>query len=101
MYIVHESGLLIYEYEFQKDTEELASSDLISGGIIGLVTMLKEITKSKDNLRTIDHGNKKHDFYGVKMVNNIVFNYKILVISFMKHIVSFANTFENILGKKQ
>lgn len=102
MYIVHESGLLIYEYEFQKDTEELASSDLISGGIIGLVTMLKEITKSKDKLRTIDHGNKKIMFLWGKNGNVIyvlITKYELFILR--NKLEAFANTFEEYYGEKQ
>jgi MFS family permease len=57
-YIVHNSGLLIHEHSF-KPEEDLAESDLISGGLIGLVSMLKEITHGSSHLRIIDHGDKK------------------------------------------
>ncbi|GAB4328892.1 MAG: hypothetical protein Kow0069_36230 [Promethearchaeota archaeon] len=59
LWVVHESGVLLYEHQFVE--EELADSDLVSGGIIGLVTMLKEITRG-GALRTIDHGAKKITF---------------------------------------
>jgi MFS family permease len=58
LYIVHNSGLLIYEHAF-KPEEGMIESDLISGGLIGLVTMLKEITRGNSNLKIIDHGDKK------------------------------------------
>lgn len=57
-YVVHKSGLLLYEHEFTK-VEGRAESDLVSGGIIGLTTMLSEIVKGKEKLKTIDHGDKK------------------------------------------
>ncbi len=57
-YVIHKSGLLLYEHEFIK-VEERAESDLVSGGIIGLTTILGEIVKGKEKLRTIDHGDKK------------------------------------------
>jgi MFS family permease len=57
LYIIHKSGLLLQEYSFYK--EDLATSDLVSGGIIGLTAILKEITRGKDRLRAIDHGDKK------------------------------------------
>jgi len=57
-YVIHQSGMLLYEHEFLK-VEEALESDLVSGGIIGLTTILKEIVKGKDILRTIDHGDKK------------------------------------------
>ena len=58
LYIIHESGILIHEYTF-KESEETIDSDLVSGGIVGLVEMLREITKENTRLRTIDHGTKK------------------------------------------
>ena len=57
-YVIHKSGLLLYEHEFTK-VKERAESDLVSGGIIGLTTILGEIVKGKEKLRTIDHGDKK------------------------------------------
>jgi hypothetical protein len=57
-YIIHKSGLLLYEHEFIK-VDERAESDLVSGGIIGLTSILGEIVKGKEKLRTIDHGDKK------------------------------------------
>ena len=58
LYIIHNSGLLLYEHEF-KEQKDVAASDLVSGGLIGLVSILKEITKGKQALRIIDHGDKK------------------------------------------
>ncbi|MHA1719192.1 MAG: hypothetical protein ACTSWX_06130 [Promethearchaeota archaeon] len=55
LYVIHNSGLLLYEYKF-KEEEEILPSDLISGGFIGIITILKEISKKK--LRAIDHGDK-------------------------------------------
>ena len=57
LYIIHESGILLYEHAFIK--EDRAQSDLVSGGIIGLISMLKEIMKGQEILKTIDHGDKK------------------------------------------
>jgi len=58
LYVTHESGMLLYEYEFKKRDLDV-ESDLISGGIIGLTTMLTEIVRGKKPLRVIDHGDKK------------------------------------------
>ncbi len=58
LYIIHDSGILLYEYSF-KESDAGIDSDLVSGGIVGLVSMLKEITKENTRLRTIDHGTKK------------------------------------------
>jgi MFS family permease len=54
----YNSGLLLYEHTFREE-KDLATADLVSGGLIGLVSMLREITKGNQNLRVIDHGDKK------------------------------------------
>lgn len=59
LYAIQESGVLMFDHEFIKEQDRTAQSDLISGGIIGLITMLDEITKGKEKLRIIDHGDKK------------------------------------------
>jgi MFS family permease len=59
LFVIKDSGILLYEHEFIKEEDRTAQSDLISGGIIGLITMLNEITKGKEKLRAIDHGDKK------------------------------------------
>jgi hypothetical protein len=59
LYAVYHSGLLLYEHSFSKVEEVLAESELISGGFVGLIQMLQEITKEKQRLRIIDHGGKK------------------------------------------
>jgi len=57
LYVIHNSGLSLYDYIFSN--EKLASIGLVGGGFIGIVTILKEITKGKKKLRTIDHGDRK------------------------------------------
>ncbi len=57
IYVIHESGILLYDYSFIK--EELLEADLVSGGFVGLIAILQEITKEKQRLRIIDHGGKK------------------------------------------
>ncbi|MHA1294314.1 MAG: hypothetical protein ACTSQJ_16825 [Promethearchaeota archaeon] len=57
LFVIHESGILLYEYSFVK--ENLGESDLISGGFVGLITLLQEITKEKQRLKSIDHGGKR------------------------------------------
>jgi hypothetical protein len=59
LYVIHESGLLLYDYTFSEAEKDIVDSDLISGGFIGLIGMLEEITKEAQRLRIIDHGGKK------------------------------------------
>ena len=59
LYVIHESGLLLYDYTFVEAEKDIVDSDLISGGFIGLIGMLEEITKETQRLRIIDHGGKK------------------------------------------
>ncbi|MHA1584488.1 MAG: hypothetical protein ACTSWL_04480 [Promethearchaeota archaeon] len=58
LYVVHQSGLLLYDHKF-KSEENLASNDLISSGLMGITALLKEITQGNQQLRIIDHGDKK------------------------------------------
>lgn len=100
LYIIHESGILIYDHSFVD--EKLASSDLVSGGIIGLTTMLKEITKSKDRLRTIDHGNKKIMFLWSEngdAIYVLVTKYELVVLR--NKLEAFAEKFEEYFGEEQ
>ncbi|MFO8017682.1 MAG: hypothetical protein R6U96_03545 [Promethearchaeia archaeon] len=59
LFVIHESGMLLYEKSFKPIDEDAIESDLASGGFIGLITMLQEITKEEKKLRVIDHGGKK------------------------------------------
>ena len=58
LYIVHHSGMLLYEYAFIRDVEK-SSPDLISGGIVGLISLLKEIVRGEKQVKTIDHEDRK------------------------------------------
>ena len=57
LYIIYKSGLLIYDHSFIG--KENQDSTLISGGIIGMMIMLKEIIHGETQIRTIDHGDRK------------------------------------------
>jgi len=60
IYILHKSGMLLYENTYLKKKESDDVPPLvISGGFIGLITMLQHIVKSKTSVRTIDHGDRK------------------------------------------
>ncbi|MGV9205633.1 MAG: hypothetical protein ACOC44_16615, partial [Promethearchaeia archaeon] len=59
LFVIHESGMLLYEKSFKPIHEDAIESDLASGGFIGLISMLQEITQEEKKLRVIDHGGKK------------------------------------------
>jgi len=58
LYIIHESGMLIQEFSFH-DKFESREEEIISGGIVGLVSILKEIVKGEKEIKTIDHEERK------------------------------------------
>jgi energy-converting hydrogenase Eha subunit A len=62
MYIIHNSGILLYEHTFSNeglDTKKRdVSADLKAGGIIGVKNILKEIVRGEKEVRTIDHGDR-------------------------------------------
>jgi hypothetical protein len=70
IYVIHESGILLYDHSFIR--EELLEADLVSGGFVGLIAILQEITKEKQRLKIIDHGGKKIMF-GFNSNKTIVF----------------------------
>lgn len=58
VYIIYKYGVLLYDHSFEEKTKT-HDSVLISGGIIGMITLLKEIMHGKTRIRTIDHGDRK------------------------------------------
>ncbi len=99
LYVVTESGMLIYDYSFVE--EKLATADLVSGGIIGLVTMANEITRGKEKLRTIDHGDKKIMFLwsnNQKVIYVLLAKYELIFLR--NKLKEFANDFETHFGNK-
>ncbi|MFX1257716.1 MAG: PAS domain-containing protein [Promethearchaeota archaeon] len=58
IYIIYKSGIPLYDYSFTKTTSD-SDASLISGGIIGLMTILKAIIKGEKKIKTIDHGDRK------------------------------------------
>lgn len=67
LYVIHESGVLLYEYTFIEETDSI-ESDLASGGITGLIAILQEITKEEQRLKSIDHGGKRILFWFSKTI---------------------------------
>ncbi|MBD3338255.1 MAG: PAS domain S-box protein [Candidatus Lokiarchaeota archaeon] len=86
LYVIYKSGIPLYYHSFDKSKNGHDTS-LISGGIIGLMTILKAIIKGERQIRSIDHGdrtiifesNKTTDIIFVLIVkeNLIVFERKL------------------------
>jgi len=90
LYIVHHSGMLLYEYAFIKDYEE-TSPDLISGGIVGLISLLKEIVRGEKQVKTIDHEDRKIMFKSNEH-NNVYFA---LVVE--EELLTFRNKLDGLI----
>ena len=64
--ITEEHGLCCLYYPFQKEMERRMAPQLISGGVSGILTLVKEMTSSKMHLKEIDHEDIKILFeYGL------------------------------------
>lgn len=57
LYIIYKSGIPLCDYTFN-NLEGFNDSSLISGGIIGLLTILKAILKGETQIKSIDHGDR-------------------------------------------
>jgi len=90
LYIVHHSGMLLYEYAFIRDSED-SSPDLISGGIVGLISLLKEIVRGKKQVKTIDHEDRKIMFKS-NTQNNVYFA---LVVE--EELLTFINKLDGLI----
>ena len=63
IYIIHkEKGTPLFYRNFRQEEieqEEDMTQDLVAGGMVGITTMLKEISGSAEELKIIDHGDQK------------------------------------------
>ncbi|MFX1366549.1 MAG: PAS domain-containing sensor histidine kinase [Promethearchaeota archaeon] len=71
IYIICRSGIPLYDYSFLKSKDHLDAS-LISGGIIGLISILKTIIQGEKEIKTIDHGDRKLMFE-TNRTNEVIF----------------------------
>ncbi|MFX1329782.1 MAG: PAS domain-containing protein [Promethearchaeota archaeon] len=71
LYIIYKSGVPLFDHAFQQ-LEGYNNSTLISGGIIGLMTILKSILKGETQIKSIDHGDRTIIFNS-NCTNDIVF----------------------------
>ena len=58
IYIIYKHGIPLYSHSFLIEADE-HDSTIVSGGIIGMITILKEIVKGEKQIRTVDHGDRK------------------------------------------
>ncbi|MFW9828224.1 MAG: PAS domain-containing protein [Candidatus Thorarchaeota archaeon] len=71
LYVIYKSGIPLVDYAFNK-LEGYSDSSLISGGIIGLMTILKAILKGETQIKSIDHGDRTIIF-NVNYTEDVVF----------------------------
>ena len=96
LYIIYKSGLLIYDHSFIGKSEN-QDSTLISGGIIGMLIMLKEIIHGETQIRAIDHGDRKLIFE-TNRTEDITFALLVKenLIVFKRRLDSLIEHFDNI-----
>ena len=58
IYIIYKHGIPLYSHSFLIEGDR-HDSTIVSGGIIGMITILKEIVKGEKQIRTVDHGDRK------------------------------------------
>jgi len=56
--VISNSGIMMSDYSFTK-TSGIDSPDLLAGGISGITAILKEMVGSDQQLKSIDHADKK------------------------------------------
>lgn len=58
LFVFHNSGILLCDHKFQEQIKDLDST-LISGSLVGMSMLLKEIFQGDKDLKIIDHGDLK------------------------------------------
>ncbi len=71
IYIFYNSGILLYDHPFVEDTNR-NDSVLISGSLVGMITILKEVVHGEKFIKIIDHGDRKIIFE-MDRTNQIIF----------------------------
>ena len=71
IYIFYNSGILLYDYPFVEDINR-NDSVLISGSLVGMITILKEVVHGEKFIKIIDHGDRKIIFE-MDTTNQIIF----------------------------
>jgi len=71
IYIFYNSGILLYDHPFVEDINR-NDSVLISGSLVGMITILKEVVQGEKFIKIIDHGDRKIIFE-MDRTNQIIF----------------------------
>lgn len=58
IYIFYQSGILLYDYPFVENVKK-SDSILISGSLVGMMAILKEVVQGEKSIKIIDHGDRK------------------------------------------
>jgi len=71
IYIFYNTGILLYDHPFVEDINR-NDSVLISGSLVGMITILKEVVHGEKFIKIIDHGDRKIIFE-MDRTNQIIF----------------------------
>ncbi len=58
IFVLYKTGIPLYNYTYGEKSATLDDA-LISGGFVGIMAILREITKGSSQIKTIDHGDRK------------------------------------------
>ena len=104
IYIFHISGIPLYDYKFKFSSEidKEYDSTIITGGLIGLMTILKQIIRGNEHIKMIDHGdriiifqtNKTHEVVFALVVKGYL---TIMKQKLEKLIDEFDSKFQNLI----
>jgi len=95
IYLLTDTGTALYSYNFSKfvDKRGGVSEDLVSGGLTGIQSMLQEISRSKESIKVLDHGDLKIIFHHGKYTTAVLFVTKELYV-FHEKLNRFHKSFE-------
>lgn len=95
--VVRDRGVPIFHKQFQEAASAAFDEDLAAAGMVGITTMLKEISQSTEELKIIDHGDLKillehgTNFFIALLVSDKMWIYK-------DKLVQLRRTIENYFG---
>jgi MFS family permease len=95
LYVLSNTGIGLYSYDFKNplSNQQSLNEDLVSGGISGIQSMLKEISHSQKNIRVLDHGDLKLIFQYGDYSMSVLFAEKDLVV-YREKLAAFHQRFE-------